>query len=80
MLVLTTSREQPCWWLCILYLCSFSVIDQVSAYSSNNWKGHTNNQYFILNFFYVIFSSQYEHKIVLEPEFMKKEDHSERGA
>ena len=26
-----------------------------------------------------IFSSQYEHKIVLEPEFMKKEDHSERG-
>ena len=36
-LVLTTSREQPCWWLCILYLCSYSAIDQVSAYSSNNW-------------------------------------------
>ena len=36
-LVLTNSREQSCWWLCILYLCSYSAIDQVSAYSSNNW-------------------------------------------
>ena len=38
LLVLTTSREQPCCWLCILYLFCYSAIKQVSAYSSNNWK------------------------------------------
>ena len=36
LLVLTTSREQPCCWLCILYLFCYSAIKQVSAYSSNN--------------------------------------------
>ena len=38
LLVLTTSREQPCCWLCILYLFCYSAIKQVSAYSSNNCK------------------------------------------
>ena len=32
LLVLRTSKEQPCLWLCILYLLYYSGIKQVSTY------------------------------------------------
>ena len=55
LLVLTTSREQPCCWLCILYLFCYSAIKQVSTYSSNNWKDSLLSTNILTCIFYGIF-------------------------
>ena len=55
LLVLTTSREQPCCWLCILYLFCYSAIKQVSAHSSNNWKDSLLSTNILTCIFYGIF-------------------------